>query len=334
MIVEPVPKADIQKAMLADTPLEEVDLGTSSETVETSADVIETLGKSEEEKVQVHGPSKDTITREVNMEEESPKDTTREEKAPVDTICTEETVQKENIKHEKLSVMFDFKYELDRQFLSNDNLPVDTLVENKDKEEHQEMSIKDAEFSETPISGNLPGFGSMMESLMTQGIGTVVSQAKPSYEREILPEEPYSRERLPEEPCAKKTFPEKSYARETLPEERSVEISVETQSIAADTEALYEEPANVLIKTCVEATSETVPVNDDMYLTPVDILDKAGRFTNEESGIYLAPVDVGTEEPTKEDEECLYEEIDDYFAKSTNCKYFTLVLLTKKNYKT
>ena len=328
--------------MLADTPLEEVDLGTSSETVETSADVIETLGKSEEEKVQVHGPSKDTITREVNMEEESPKETTREEKAPVDTICTEETVQKENIKHEKLSVMFDFKNELDPEPLSNDNLPVHALVENKkmeqksisDKEEHQEMPIKDAEFSETPISGNLPGFGSTMESLMTQSIGTVVSQAKPSYERETLPDEPYSRERLPEGQCAKKTFPEKPYARETLPEERSVEISVETQSIAADTEALYEEPANVLIKPCVEATSETIPVNDDMYLTPVDILDKAGRFTNEESGIYLAPVEVGTEEPTKEDEECLYEEIDDYFAKSTNCKYFTLVLLTKKNYKT
>ena len=33
---------------------------------------------------------------------------------------------------------------------------------------------------------------------------------------------------------------------------------------------------------------------------------------------------VGTDEPTKEDEECLYEEIDNYLPKSTNCKYFSL----------
>ena len=67
-------------------------------------------------------------------------------------------------------------------------------------------------------------------------------------------------------------------------EECSLEISVETQFIAADTEALYEKAANLLIKPCVEMTSETVPVGDDMYLTSVDILDKAGPFTNEESG--------------------------------------------------
>ena len=102
MIVEPVSKADIQKVVLANTALEEVNLGTSSETVETSADAIE-ICKSVDEKVQVESPSKDTITREVSMEEESPKEPTREEKAPIDTICTGETVLKENVKHEKLS---------------------------------------------------------------------------------------------------------------------------------------------------------------------------------------------------------------------------------------
>ena len=71
------------------------------------------------------------------MEEESPKEPTREEKAPIDTICTGETVQKENVKHEKLSVMFDSKNELDTDPLSNDKLPgdshtkVDALVEKK-----------------------------------------------------------------------------------------------------------------------------------------------------------------------------------------------------------
>ena len=33
---------------------------------------------------------------------------------------------------------------------------------------------------------------------------------------------------------------------------------------------------------------------------------------------------VGTDEPTKEDEEYLYEGIDNYLAKATNCKYFSL----------
>ena len=183
VIVEPVSKADIQKVVLANTALEEVNLGTSSETVETSADAIE-ICKSVDEKVQVESPSKDTITREVSMEEESPKEPTREEKAPIDTICTGETVQKENAKHEKLSVVFDSKNELDTDPLSNDKLPgdshtkVDALVENKkveqksisDEEEHQEMPNKDAESSETPISGNVPGFGSTVESLLTQDI--------------------------------------------------------------------------------------------------------------------------------------------------------------------
>ena len=164
MIVEPVSKADIQKAVLVDTALEEVNLGASSKTVETSADAIE-ICKSVDEKVQVESPSKDMIRREVSMEEESPKEPTREEEAPIDAICTEETVQKENVKHEKLSVMFDSKNELDTDPLSNDKLPgdshtkVDTLVENKkveqksisDEEEHQEMPNKDAESSETPI---------------------------------------------------------------------------------------------------------------------------------------------------------------------------------------
>ena len=169
MIVEPVSKADIQKAVLVDTALEEVNLGASSKTVETSADAIE-ICKSVDEKVQVESPSKDMIRREVSMEEESPKEPTREEEAPIDAICTEETVQKENVKHEKLSVMFDSKNELDTDPLSNDKLPgdshtkVDTLVENKkveqksisDEEEHQEMPNKDAESSETPILETSP----------------------------------------------------------------------------------------------------------------------------------------------------------------------------------
>ena len=181
--VEPVSKADIQNAVLADTVLEEVNLGASSETVETSADATE-ICKSVNEKVQVGSSSKDMITGEVSMEEESPKEPNREEKAPIDTICIQETVQKENVKHEKLSVMFDSKNELDADPLSIDKLPgdsytkVDTLVENKnveqksisDEEEHQEMPIKDVESSETLISGNVPGFGSTVESLLTQDI--------------------------------------------------------------------------------------------------------------------------------------------------------------------
>ena len=169
VIVEPVSKADIQKAVLVDTALEEVNLGASSKTVETSADAIE-ICKSVDEKVQVESPSKDMIRREVSMEEESPKELTWEEEAPIDAICTEETVQKENVKHEKLSVMFDSKNELDTDPLSNDKLPgdshtkVDTLVENKkveqksisDEEEHQEMPNKDAESSETPILETSP----------------------------------------------------------------------------------------------------------------------------------------------------------------------------------
>ena len=145
--VEPVSKADIQNAVLADTILEEVNLGASSETVETSADAIE-ICKSVDEKVQVGSSSKDMITREVSMEEESPKEPNREEKALIDTICIQETVQKENVKHEKLSVMFDSKNELDADPLSIDKLPgdshtkVDTLVENKNVEP---KSISDEE---------------------------------------------------------------------------------------------------------------------------------------------------------------------------------------------
>ena len=312
--MEPLLKADIQGAMLADTPLEEVDPGTSSETVETSADANKALGKSEDEKVQVESPIEDLITREISVEEESSKETTLEEESPVDTISTEETVERKNIIHEKSPVIFDSKNELDTEPLSKNNSPeeshtkVDKLVEKEkveqksipDEKERQETPLKDAEASETSVSENMPTIGSTMESLLTEDIA-VVSPAE-TYEREALPEEP------------------------------SVEISVATQSMTADTEALYEEPANVSIKPCVEVTSEALPDDDDVYLTPVDVLDKVG--TSKESGIYLAPLEMGADESTSEDEECLYEEIDDYLVKPTNCKYFTPVLLTKNNYKT
>ena len=295
--------------MLADTPLEKVDIGTSSETLETLVDAIETLGKSEDEKVQVESPTEYLITREINVEEESSKEITLKEEVPVDTISTDETVHRENIKREKSPVLFDFKNESDTDPLSNNNsleeshAKVDTLAEKEKveqksipgEEERLEMPLKDAEANVTPISENVPADGSTMGSLLTEDI-TVVA-------------EPYTREALPEEP--------------------SVEISVATQSITADTEALYEEPANVLIKPCVEVTTETLPDDDDIYLTPVDILDKAGPFTKEESGIYL--VEKGVDEPTNEDEEYLYEEIDGYLATPTYCKCFTLVLLTNRH---
>ena len=53
-----------------------------------SADAIETLGKSEDEKVQVENLIEDLITREISVEEESSKETTFEEESPVDTIST------------------------------------------------------------------------------------------------------------------------------------------------------------------------------------------------------------------------------------------------------
>ena len=164
-------------------PLEEVDPGTSSETVETSADANKALGKSEDEKVQVESPIEDLITREISVEEESSKETTFEEESPVDTISTEETVQRENVIHKKSPVMFDSKNELDT---------------------------------------------------------------------------------------------------EVLPEELSVEISVAMQSTTADTEALYEEPANVSVKPCVEVTSQTLPDDDDVYLTPVDVLDQVASAASSE----------------------------------------------------